>query len=162
MLIEEVKGALPDIKIMIMEPFVLKACATEEKWDCFNSEVKKRAEMAQKIAQKYDLPYIELQEGFDELSKNIENSYWLSDGVHPTAMGHEYIKGEWLKAFNLMKKLKALVTAEVVSTFAHTFGVEGGNFGISSAAEMLNNVVGMLLVIGANTIARKASDVSLY
>lgn len=55
-----------------------------------------------------------------------------------------------------------LVTAEVVSTFAHTFGVEGGNFGISSAAEMLNNVVGMLLVIGANTIARKASNVSLY
>ena len=34
--------------------------------------------------------------------------------------------------------------------------------GISSSAEMLNNVVGMLLVIGANTIARKASDVSLY
>jgi putative aldouronate transport system permease protein len=34
--------------------------------------------------------------------------------------------------------------------------------GVSSAAEMLNNVVGMLLVIGANTIARKASDVSLY
>ena len=34
--------------------------------------------------------------------------------------------------------------------------------GIASAAEMLNNVVGMLLVIGANTIARKASNVSLY
>ena len=34
--------------------------------------------------------------------------------------------------------------------------------GIASAAEMMNNVVGMLLVIGANTIARKASDVSLY
>ena len=34
MLIDEVKSALPDIKIMIMEPFVLKACATEEKWDC--------------------------------------------------------------------------------------------------------------------------------
>ena len=34
--------------------------------------------------------------------------------------------------------------------------------GIASAAEMMNNVIGMLLVIGANTIARKASDVSLY
>ena len=98
MLIDEVKTALPDIKIMIMGPFVLKACATQEKWDYFNSEVKKRAEMAKKIAQKYNLHYVELQKGFDELSKNAEESYWLSDGVHPTAMGHEYIKTEWIKA----------------------------------------------------------------
>ena len=34
--------------------------------------------------------------------------------------------------------------------------------GIAMAAEMMNNVVGMLLVIGANTIAKKASNVSLY
>jgi len=99
MLIEEVKKSLPDVRIMIMEPFVLKGSGTEKNWDCFNSEVKKRAEMAKKIAKKYDLPYIALQQGLDELSENIEESYWLIDGVHPTAMGHEYIKREWLKAF---------------------------------------------------------------
>ena len=55
------------------------------------------------------------------------------------------------------------VTAEVVSTYAHRIGLgASGLIGVSTAAEMLNNVVGMLLVIGANTIARKASDVSLY
>ena len=55
------------------------------------------------------------------------------------------------------------VTADVVSTFAQRFGMDYPVLqGISSAAEMLNNIVGMLLVIGANTIARKASDVSLY
>lgn len=54
------------------------------------------------------------------------------------------------------------VTADVVSTFAQRYGIESGLIGISTAAEMLNNVVGMLLVISANTIARKASDVSLY
>lgn len=52
--------------------------------------------------------------------------------------------------------------AEVVSTFANKYGVEGGAYGLASAAEMMNNVVGMLLVIGANTIARKASNTSLY
>ncbi|MBQ9940495.1 MAG: SGNH/GDSL hydrolase family protein [Clostridia bacterium] len=104
MIIEEVKNALPSIRIMIMEPFVLKGTATEEKWECFNLEVKKRSEMAKKIAQKYNLPYIQLQEGFDKLSENIDESYWLSDGVHPTAMGHEYIKNEWIKAFKIMEK----------------------------------------------------------
>ena len=53
-------------------------------------------------------------------------------------------------------------TAMVVSTFANKYGVEGSNEAMASAAEMMNNIVGMLLVIGANTIARKASDVSLY
>ena len=54
------------------------------------------------------------------------------------------------------------MTADVVSTFAQRYGIQNGLIGLSTAAEMLNNVVGMLLVIGANTIARKAADVSLY
>mgnify|MGYP003296643817 CR=1 FL=1 len=99
MLISEVKEALPHIKIMIMEPFVLKGTDTKEKWEEFNKEVKKRAQMSRKISEKYNLPYIELQDGFDKISENIEASYWIYDGVHPTAMGHEYIKREWIKAF---------------------------------------------------------------
>ena len=59
-----------------------------------------------------------------------------------------------------------LTTAQVVSTFAwqtsQSSGSVDGRPGIASAAEMMNNVVGMLLVIGANTIARKASNISLY
>ena len=54
------------------------------------------------------------------------------------------------------------MTADVVSTLAQRYDMQDGRTGIASAAEMLNNVVGMLLVIGANTISRKASDVSLY
>ena len=100
MLIEEVKEALPNIKIMILEPFVLKGCSTTEHWDYFYTEAKKRSEMARKIAQKYDLPFIELQAGFDELYKEAGEGYWLGDGVHPTPMGHEFIKNKWLDAFN--------------------------------------------------------------
>lgn len=99
MLIAEVKEALPDIKIMILEPFVLKGSATEENWEEFSKEVKKRAQMSEKIAEKYNLPFIKLQEGFNKLAEKSEASYWLFDGVHPTAMGHEYIKREWIKAF---------------------------------------------------------------
>ena len=55
-------------------------------------------------------------------------------------------------------------TADVVSTYAYRLGMgEGGTQkGLASAAEMMNNVIGMLLVIGANKIANKASNVSLY
>jgi len=62
----------------------------------------------------------------------------------------------------LLYNTNTYVTADVVSTFAQRYGLAGAAKGIASAAEMMNNVVGMLLVIGANTIARKASNVSLY
>lgn len=65
----------------------------------------------------------------------------------------------------LLYNVKTYVTADVVSTYAYRLGLVGTNGttkGIASAAEMINNVVGMLLVIGANTIARKASNTSLY
>ena len=62
----------------------------------------------------------------------------------------------------LLYNPKTYVTAEVVSTFAQRYGIEQGQQGIASAAEMMGNLVSMMLVIGANTISRKASDVSLY
>lgn len=64
----------------------------------------------------------------------------------------------------LLYNTNTYVTADVVSTFSYRHGMagSGGGVGIASAAEMMNNLVGMLLVIGANTIARKASNTSLY
>ena len=56
--------------------------------------------------------------------------------------------------------------ADVVSTLANDWGSNptyGKEFkSIGKAAEMLNNLIGMILVLGANAIAKKASDVSLY
>lgn len=62
----------------------------------------------------------------------------------------------------LLYNSNTYVTADVVSTFSQRYGIAGAMQGLASAAEMMNNVIGMLLVIGANTIARKASNVSLY
>lgn len=103
MLVGEVREKLPDCKIMILEPFVLKGEATIEKWENFESEVKNMAEMSRKISEKYNITYVYLQEGFNELSKKAPAEYWLRDGVHPTSMGHEYIKNQWIDAFNKIK-----------------------------------------------------------
>jgi len=63
----------------------------------------------------------------------------------------------------LLYNTKTYVTADVISTLAYRTGLGGGaGTGMASAAEMMNNVVGMLLVIGANTVARKAANTSLY
>ena len=99
MLIDEVKEALPNIKIMIMEPFALEGTGNEAYYTEFKKEVLKRAEKARAIAEKYSLPFIELQNKFDEAAKLAPNANWLRDGVHPAEAGHELIKREWLKCF---------------------------------------------------------------
>ena len=103
MLIEEIKEALPDIKIMILEPFVLKVSGTQEHRAKFRREVEKRAEKAREVAEKYGLVFVPLQERFDEAEKLAPAEYWIGDGVHPTFAGHEIIKRAWLEG---MKKLE--------------------------------------------------------
>lgn len=104
MLIEEVKAAVPDIKIMILEPFCLKEAGNEAYYDVFRLEVEKRAAMARKLAQTYGLTFVELQAGLDELATKMPINDILGDGVHPTSIGHTYIKNEWIKAFEEMTK----------------------------------------------------------
>ena len=108
MLIEEIKEVLPELKIMILEPFVLEGFATKateqepDRLDMFQKEVALRAAVAKRIAEKYNLEFVPLQEKLEEACKQKEASYWLMDGVHPTAMGHWLIKEEWMKAFQRM------------------------------------------------------------
>lgn len=115
LLISELLEELPQLKIMILEPFVLPGTATEaiperpDRWDTFRAEVPLRAAATKRIAQKYGLVYVPLQSCFDEACKTAPASDWLIDGVHPTAMGHELIKRQWLKGFTELTNEKGEV-----------------------------------------------------
>ncbi len=107
MLLEEVKEVLPEIKIMILEPYVLPESATVgeledggDKYELFRKETELRAKISKKLAEKYNLVFIPLQEKFHELAKIQPVSYWVADGVHPTNFGHEFIAREWIEHFN--------------------------------------------------------------
>lgn len=107
MLITEIKEELPDLKLIILEPFVLKGsatCDTEEipnRWKRFDEGAKANAQAARRIAEKHGAIFVELQSKFDELDA-AHPGYWLMDGVHPTAAGHQLIQREWLNAFRTL------------------------------------------------------------
>ncbi len=109
MLIDEIKQACPDVKIMIISPFVLEGgatCNTEEipdRFQRFVTDVGEKAEASRRIAEKYGFPLIELQPAFDKACEKAPASYWTRDGVHPTVCGHEIIKRLWLEAFEKIK-----------------------------------------------------------
>ena len=105
MLIEEVLRELPDIKIMIMEPFILEyaaTCSTDEqphRWNAFYNGVMEKAAAAKRISEKYQLPFILLQSKFDEAANHIGVESLTTDGVHPTPGGQKLIAEEWLSCF---------------------------------------------------------------
>lgn len=110
-IIEELMLELPDLRIMLLEPFVLPGKFTRNseehpsRWDYFCKEVPLRAQITCRIAEKYGLVFVPLQERFDNANKGAPDGYWLMDGVHPTAAGHELIKQAWLEGFEKLKNI---------------------------------------------------------
>ena len=97
-LVEDTVECFPDIRILILEPFVLPGAATEEKWDEFSREVPLRAAASKRVAEDYGLIFVPLQSLFDEACGRAPASWWLRDGVHPNAHGHRLIADAWEKA----------------------------------------------------------------
>lgn len=100
LLIRELKTALPDLRIMIMEPFALKASATEANWEAFRTETELRAAAAKRVAAQNGLEFIPLQEPLDKAAQLATADFWLRDGVHPTDAGHRLLAKAWIDQFS--------------------------------------------------------------
>ena len=55
-----------------------------------------------------------------------------------------------------------LPVSEIVGSYVYKTGILGADYGFSTAVSFFNNVVGLILVIASNAIAKKFSDVSLF
>ena len=98
MLIEDTKQQLPKVKFILCEPFVLKGYETEERYQEF-CEVKKYAQVVKRLANEYGIPFVALQDKFDEAAEKYDANYYLYDGVHPNVAGGKLIAEEWLSIF---------------------------------------------------------------
>lgn len=110
MVIEELFRELPDLKLMLIEPFVLPGSMTisnpeyPARWEYFRTETDLRRAAVRRLADKYSLPFVPLQDRFSAANMNTTfMDYWVADGVHPTPAGHELIKQAWLEGFESMK-----------------------------------------------------------
>lgn len=104
MLIEDTLNRLPNIKIILCEPFVLEGSATKntpEKPDKFNRfcKVYDFAKVVKKIANDYNLFFLPLQKILSEKAQQFGVEHVLYDGVHPMIAGATFIADEWVKLF---------------------------------------------------------------
>ena len=98
-MLRETIEVLPDTKIILCEPFVLRGTATDEAFDRF-SLVKEYAKVVKKLADEFSLTFVPLQDAMDAAGEKYGNAEILADGVHPTMKGAVVFGNEWLKAFD--------------------------------------------------------------
>ena len=94
-LLDRTKKALPKVKLVICEPFVLRCGAVNEKW--FPEFDHYRA-AAKRVAQAHHALFIPFQAMFDEAIQYAPPEEWAKDGVHPTPSGASLMAYNWLRA----------------------------------------------------------------
>ena len=104
MLLTDTKKALPNTKLILCEPFVLKGTATENTEEIPNRYerfcyVYQYAEVVKKLANEFDVLFLPLQGKFTEMATKTKAEYYLPDGVHPHIAGATLIADEWVKLF---------------------------------------------------------------
>lgn len=99
-LLERTKKALPDVKLILMEPFGLKDVKfVDEKWYPVFAQYQ---QAAREIATGFGAVFIPLQAVFNKALEVAPGHYWTVDGVHPSIAGEGLIAQAWLETVKLV------------------------------------------------------------
>jgi lysophospholipase L1-like esterase len=95
-LLERTKKALPNVKLIICEPYAVKGVkAVDDKWypEFFDYQ-----KAAREIADQFGAVFIPFQKIYDEAQKKAQGSYWTGDGVHASFAGAQLMAKAWVSA----------------------------------------------------------------
>ncbi|MCA8999621.1 MAG: SGNH/GDSL hydrolase family protein, partial [Planctomycetaceae bacterium] len=91
-LLTRTKDALPDVKLVICEPFVLRCGAVTDEWfpqfDAFRASAKK-------LADEFHAVFVPFQSMFDRAVEYAPPEHWAKDGVHPSPYGAALMAHQW-------------------------------------------------------------------
>lgn len=97
-LLDETRRALPRVHLIVLEPFVLRCGAVNERWF---PEFDLRRAAAARVASRARATFVPLQSVFNRRTRSSAPEYWAADGVHPTPAGHAVIAAQWRNAAHL-------------------------------------------------------------
>jgi lysophospholipase L1-like esterase len=80
-------------QLVILEPFLLPVPQDRETW---REDLDPRIHVTRRVARDYAALFIPLDGLFAAASTQKPMLHWVTDGVHPTAAGHQLIAEAWL------------------------------------------------------------------
>ena len=94
-LVARTRSALPDVELVICEPFVLECGSVDSTWfpdfDAYRAAAKR-------IAHNHSATWVAFQDMFDKAIRYAPPEHWAGDGVHPSAAGAALMAQTWLRA----------------------------------------------------------------
>ena len=95
MLLDWTLNELPNVKLVLLEPFVFPFGAVTPDWV---DEIAQRGDVVRRIADDYQAVFIPVQSILNDALQKAPREHWLADGIHPMPAGHQLIADAWLKA----------------------------------------------------------------
>jgi lysophospholipase L1-like esterase len=94
-LLARTKEALPNVKLIICEPFILTVGLVDGGWSAGFAEYRAAAK---RVAQQAGARFVEFQTMFDRAVKFAPPEVWAADGIHPTFAGAALMARWWMNA----------------------------------------------------------------
>lgn len=94
-LLEETQKKLPNVKLIICEPFGVKN--VKHVTGDWYPDFPKYQEVAKEIAREFDAIFLPYQTIFDKAEKRGTGSFWTTDGVHTSLAGANLMAQSWLE-----------------------------------------------------------------
>jgi lysophospholipase L1-like esterase len=91
------KNQNPDLLIVLGLPFFFASGWRKDQHEKWHPLTLERADIVRRIAVDFNAVLLDYPGVFEEASKRAPIDYWIWDGVHPTAFGHELMAREWIK-----------------------------------------------------------------
>jgi lysophospholipase L1-like esterase len=96
-LLASCKEQNPDLIIVLGLPFFFASGWRKDQYEKWHPLTIERAEVVMKIAADFNAVLVDYPKVFEEAQQKAPIEYWIWDGVHPTAFGHELMAREWIK-----------------------------------------------------------------
>jgi lysophospholipase L1-like esterase len=93
-LLKEIREALPAMRLVLCEPFVLRCGVVTADWV---AEMDARRAVVRRLAEEFKAIFVPFQSMFDAAVKEAPPAYWAADGVHPSLAGHHRMARQWVE-----------------------------------------------------------------
>lgn len=94
-LLRETKSALPRVRLVLCEPFVLEFGQVRKEWIPVCGRLQNTAKQ---LAAEFGSAFVPFQAAFDQALTRAPAEYWTYDGVHPSVAGHQLMARCWLQS----------------------------------------------------------------
>lgn len=97
-LLADTVRALPRVRLILCEPFGLPAGPKKAHWAQYHAALSQRVAVVDRLAMRHHATIVHFQRIFEAATRRAPPEYWIADGIHPTAAGHQLMATAWLRA----------------------------------------------------------------